>query len=116
MSWWPVSVIHQLSWMRRWNARHAQRTTSGLSGSPTESTWRSEERSNFFTTWSPAAINMRNAVGAEYHTVTRRSSTVLYHASASKRPPRTTLVAPLSHGAKIPYEVPVTHPGSAVHQ
>jgi len=102
--------------MRRWYTRHAQRTTSGLSGSPTDSTWRNDERSKRCATLSPAAISMRNAVGAEYHTVTRSSSMVRYQASASKRPPRTTLVAPLSHGEKMPYEVPVTQPGSAVHQ
>jgi len=27
-----------------------------------------------------------------------------------------TFVAPFSHGAKMPYDVPVTQPGSAVHQ
>src|SRR6476660_7512005 len=102
--------------MRRWYTRQPQRTTSGLSGSPTDSTWRNDERSYFSTSCSPAPISMRNAVGAEYQTVTRWSWIVLYHAAASNRPPRIRLVAPFSHGAKMPYEVPVTQPGSAVHQ
>src|SRR5690242_6650781 len=102
--------------MRRLYTRQPQRTTSGFNGSPTDSTWRSEDRSYFSTSCSPAAINMRNAVGAEYHTVMRCFWIVSYQSAASKRPPRITFVAPFSHGAKMPYDVPVTQPGSAVHQ
>src|SRR5690606_17969674 len=71
---------------------------------------------NCLTTSSPAPISILNAVGALYQTVIPKSSIVLYQLSGLKRPPTITFVAPFNHGPKIPYEVPVTQPGSAVHQ
>ena len=59
---------------------------------------------------------MRMAVGAVYHTVTRSSCRMRYQRSASKSASSTMLVMPFVRGAMIPYDVPVTHPGSAVHQ
>ena len=41
---------------------------------------------------------------------------MLYQRSASKSASSTTLVTPLVSGETMPYEVPVTQPGSAVHQ
>src|SRR3972149_844670 len=59
---------------------------------------------------------MRIAVGAVYQTETFCSWRMRYQRSASKSPSSTTLVTPLVKGAMMPYEVPVTQPGSAVHQ
>ena len=39
-----------------------------------------------------------------------------YQRSASKSASSTMLVTPSTNGAMMPYEVPVTQPGSAVHQ
>ena len=56
------------------------------------------------------------AVGAVYQTVTRWSCEVRYQRSASKSPSSTMLVTPWVSGEMMPYDVPVTQPGSAVHQ
>src|ERR1051325_7369197 len=63
----PVSVCHQVSTTgqrpfptTRWY--HIQ--ASGLIGSPTEPSSRSDDKSCFFTHWSPHRMNARIAVGA----------------------------------------------------
>jgi len=112
----PVSVCHQLSWKGRPKASSPQRTASGLSGSPTLAMKRRFLRSCFLTGSAPNFIIMRMAVGAVYQTLTFSVSRIPYQRSASKSPSSTMLVTPLVSGASIPYEVPVTQPGSAVHQ
>src|SRR3954452_18606598 len=102
--------------MRKSNTFIPQRTTSGFSGSPTLNICLKLDKSNFFTISSPAPINIRKAVGALYHTVTPYSSIILYQVSGLKRPPTITFDVPVNHGPKMPYDVPVTQPGSAVHQ
>ncbi len=67
-------------------------------------------------TSSPAFIRERMAVGAEYQTVTLCFSMNLYQASAEKPVSMTHWVTPRLQGPMMPYEVPVTQPGSAVHQ
>ena len=59
---------------------------------------------------------MRSAVGAVYQTVTRCSARIRYQRSASISSSSTMVVTPWVSGAITPYEVPVTQPGSAVHQ
>ena len=56
------------------------------------------------------------AVGAVYQMVTFCSSRIEYHRSASNSSSSIILVTPFTNGAIIPYDVPVTQPGSAVHQ
>ncbi len=112
----PVSVCHQLSWNGRPNASTPQRTASGLSGSPTLARKRSAAVRRRRTGSTPAFIIIRIAVGAVYHTLTFWSCRMSYHRSASKSPSSTMLVTPLVSGAMMPYDVPVTQPGSAVHQ
>ena len=55
-------------------------------------------------------------MGAEYQTLTRRFSMNPYQRSALKPESSTTCVTPLAQGPMIPYDVPVTQPGSALHQ
>src|SRR5690606_42149965 len=112
----PVSVIHHVSWMRLSNTCAPHLTTSGFNGSPTDNTWRSVDKSYSFTNASPAPISIRKAVGALYQMVTPKSSIALYQPSGEKRPPKMTVVTPLSQGENTPYAVPVNQPGSAVHQ
>src|SRR5438477_84128 len=62
----PVSVCHQVSTMGQrppptFSRYHIQ--ASGLIGSPTEPSNRSDERSCFFNHWSPHRMNARIAVG-----------------------------------------------------
>src|SRR5699024_9195612 len=90
--------------------------TSGLSGSPTDKILFSDDKSYLSIISSPALINILNAVGAVYHIVTLYSSIIPYQASGENLPPTIQFVTPFNQGLKIPYEVPVTHPGSAVHQ
>ena len=56
------------------------------------------------------------AVGAVYQTVTFSRARVSYQRAASKSCSSESIVQPIVSGAMMPYEVPVTHPGSAVHQ
>ena len=112
----PVSVCHQLSWNGRSNASTPQRTASGLSGSPTLARNRSAGSRRSRARSSPAFIIIRIAVGAVYQTLTRSRARISYQRTASKSLSSTTLVMPSESGATMPYEVPVTHPGSAVHQ
>lgn len=74
-----------------------------------------EERSCFLIISSPSFINALIAVGAEYQTVILCFSMNEYHPSRVKPESSTHCVAPLAHGPMIPYDVPVTQPGSAVH-
>ena len=112
----PVSVCHQLSWMGSPNASSPQRTASGFSGSPTLAMKRSAGCGCSRAISVPARISIRIAVGAVYQTLTCSSSRIRYQRPASKSPSSTTLVTPCASGAMIPYDVPVTQPGSAVHQ
>ena len=64
----------------------------------------------------PAFISIRIAVGAVYQTVTCSAARMRYQRSASKSASSTMLVSPWASGAMMPYDVPVTQPGSAVHQ
>ena len=64
----------------------------------------------------PVFIIIRIAVGAVYQTETSSSSRIPYQRSASKSASSTIIVTPFESGEMIPYEVPVTQPGSAVHQ
>jgi hypothetical protein len=64
----------------------------------------------------PSFISSRIAVGAEYQTVTRCFSMNWYQRSALKPASSTTCVTPFAQGPMMPYEVPVTQPGSALHQ
>src|SRR5699024_5575045 len=91
-------------------------TTSGFKGSPTDSTCRKALKSYCLLTSSPPPIRIRSAVGALYQIVIFNSSIAPYHDSGENLPPTTTFVARFSHGANIPEDVPVTQPGSAVHQ
>ena len=113
----PVSVCHQLSWIGRPNASIPQRTASGLSGSPTLAMKRSAGSG-----WStgrrrrpPASSCVPRSAPCTTRSPPRRARTS-YQRSASKSPSSTTLVTPSASGAMIPYDVPVTQPGSAVHQ
>ena len=112
----PVSVCHQLSWTVRPSACRPQTTTSGLSASPTLATCRRADRSNSPARSARARISIRSAVGAVYQTVTRWSCSTRYHRRASNSPASVTAVTPCVSGAISPYDVPVTQPGSAVHQ
>ena len=67
-------------------------------------------------TSSPSFINALIAVGAVYHTVILCFSMNEYQPSAVKPESSTHCVIPLDHGPIMPYDVPVTQPGSAVHQ
>src|SRR5208283_3823460 len=112
----PVSVCQKVSWNGLPNARSDQMTASALSGSPTLARCRRLDKSCRRTTSVPSFIRSRMAVGAEYQTVTRRLSMNSYQRSALKPESSTTWVAPFDHGPIMPYDVPVTHPGSALHQ
>ena len=112
----PVSVCHQLSWTVRWSDCCPQTTTSGLSASPTLATCRSADRSNSPARSARARISIRRAVGAVYQTFTWWSCSTRYQRRASNSPASVIAVTPCVSGAISPYDVPVTHPGSAVHQ
>ncbi len=98
----PVSVCHQLSWNGRPKTSWLHTTASGLSGSPTLARKRSARRSKRRTGSAPAFINMRIAVGAVYHTLTRSDSRMPYQRSRSKSASSTTMVTPLVSGAMMP--------------
>jgi len=75
-----------------------------------------DDRSNPRTTSRPARMNIRSAVGAVYQTVTRWSRRIRHQRRASNSAASQTTVTPRLSGAMMPYDVPVTQPGSAVHQ
>ena len=112
----PVSVCHQLSCTGSPSTSWPQTTASGFSGSPTLATKRKLDRSYSRASSGPAFISMRRAVGAVYQTVTRWSWRIWYQRSASNSASSTTHVTPWVSGVMMPYDVPVTQPGSAVHQ
>ncbi len=68
------------------------------------------------TVSTPPFIIIRTAVGAVYQTLIPSRWRIPYQRSASKSASSTTQLMPLLNGEMIPYEVPVTQPGSAVHQ
>ena len=51
-----------------------------------------------------------------YQTLTFWSRRMSYQRAASKSASSTIIVAPFTSGDTMPYDVPVTQPGSAVHQ
>ena len=112
----PVSVCHQLSWNGTPSVSSPQSTPSASSGSPTLAAKRSSGNDCRFASSGPALTSMRIAVGAVYHTATRCSARMRYQRAASKSSASTTSSAAFVSGAMMPYEVPVTQPGSAVHQ
>src|SRR3989344_423989 len=112
----PSSVCHQLSWKGRPNAFSPQNKACGLSGSPTLAKCLSDDRLYLLIISSPSAISILTAVGAVYQTFTLYSSIILYQRSGLNLPSNTTADAPFAHDPKISYAIPVTHPGSAVHQ
>src|SRR6266567_2189375 len=100
----PVSVCHHVSTTGQrpppiflWYHIHA----SGLIGSPTVPSRRSDERSCLATQWSPQRINARIAVGAVYRILTRYSSMIFQNLSGSGQlgaPSYMIVVAPLASG------------------
>src|SRR4051812_1133618 len=100
----PVSVCHQVSTigqrlppMTSWY--HIQ--ASGLIGSPTEPSSRSELKSCFFGHSTPHFIKARMAVGAVYRTVTPYFATMRQKRSGSGQfgaPSYMRLVAPFANG------------------
>ena len=112
----PVSVCHQLSSTGRSKVSWPQTTASGFSGSPTLATCRSADRSYSLASSPPVRISIRSAVGAVYQTVTRCPWRIRYQRRALNSPASQTTVTPWVSGATMPYDVPVTQPGSAVHQ
>ncbi len=73
-------------------------------------------RSYFRTTGVPSRMRRRMAVGAEYQTVILCFWMKAYQLSDEKPASSTACVTPLTQGPMMPYDVPVTQPGSAVHQ
>ena len=114
----PVSVCHQLSWIGRPSAStpHTHRLGVERLADARDEPQRGEVvlagRAS-----APTRIIMRTAVGAVYQTVTRSS---LEHrvpaVGVELAPRRRRCVTPIVSGAMMPYDVPVTQPGSAVHQ
>ena len=101
---WPVSVCHHVSTigqrpppMFSWYQSHA----SGLIGSPTEPSSRSEERSKPAGTSSPHFMKVRIVVGAVYRIVTSYSCTISHQrprCGVSGVPSYITEVARLASG------------------
>ena len=112
----PVSVCHQVSWIGFPSASSPQATTSGFSGSPTLAMWRRLDSSRPASGSAPAFMSIRSAVGAVYQTLTRSCSRIEYQRTASNSASSTMQVTPQASGETRPYDVPVTQPGSAVHQ
>jgi hypothetical protein len=101
---WPVSVCHQVSTIGQrpppmFSRYHIH--ASGLIGSPTVPSRRSEERSCFFGNSSPQRIIARIAVGAVYRIETRCFSTICQKRSLSGQsgaPSYMRQVAPAASG------------------
>src|SRR2546430_5052384 len=118
----PVSVIHHMSTIGQrpppivsWYQSHA----SGLIGSPTEPSNRSDFMSCLRTYSGPHFMNVRMAVGAQYRMLILYFSMIDHQRSLSGKsgvPSYMTPVEPFASGAKTMYECPVTHPMSAAHQ
>src|ERR1700731_1209494 len=100
----PVSVCHHVSTtgqrpppMFLWYHIHA----SGLIGSPTVPSNRNEDRSCFFTHWSPHRMKARIAVGAVYRMLMRFCAMIRQKRSGSGQfgaPSYINVVAPLARG------------------
>src|SRR3954463_269426 len=82
----PVSVCHQVSttgvWLPPMCSRY-QIQASGLIGSPTDPSRRSDERSCFSGNSLPQRMKLRIAVGAVYRIVARYFSTMSQNRSLS---------------------------------
>ena len=113
----PVSVCHQLSWMGSPNASIPQRTASGFRGSPTLAMNR---RSGHGCSRASVGASSHHHPDGRRRGVPDRTPALPgaagTSASASKSASSTTLVTPSASGARMPYDIPVTQPGSAVHQ
>src|SRR6266513_2216817 len=102
----PVSVIHQVSTMGHrpppivsWYQSQA----SGLIGSPTEPSRRSDDMSCFLGYSAPHFMNVRIAVGAQYRIETLYFSMIDHQRSLSGKsgvPSYMTPVVPFARGAK----------------
>src|SRR4029079_556479 len=119
---WPVSVCHHVSTTGARSppmTSRYQRHASGLIGSPTEPSTRSDDRSCRFGCSSPCFMNARIAVGAQYRIDTLYCSMISHqrsHAGVSGVPSYMTPVVPFASGPYTMYEWPVTQPMSAAHQ
>src|SRR5438876_1817853 len=100
----PVSVIHQVSTIGQrappmfWGY---QSQASGLMGSPTEPSRRSERMSCFWTYSGPHFMNVRIAVGAQYRIETLYFSMIDHQRSLSGKsgvPSYMTPVTPFASG------------------
>ena len=83
---WPVSVCHHVSTIGQRSVPmyfQYQIQASGLIGSPTVPSSRSEERSCFCGYSGPHRMNERMAVGAVYRMLTRRFSAIDHRRSRS---------------------------------
>src|ERR1041385_8861999 len=100
----PVSVCHHVSTIGQRPPPMTfqyQTHASGLIGSPTLPSRRSEDRSQRFGNWSPQRTNVRRAVGAVQRIVTPYFSTIRQNRSLSGKsgvPSYMTTVAPLESG------------------
>src|SRR5439155_8452444 len=86
MRMWPVSVCHHVSTIGHRSVPmyfQYQTHASGLIGSPTEPSSRSEERSCFCGYSGPQRMNARTAVGAVYRIVARYFSAMAHSRSLS---------------------------------
>src|SRR6266508_1669095 len=118
----PVSVCHHVSTMGHRSVPmyfQYQTQASGLMGSPTEPSSRSDDRSCFSGYSGPHRMKARIAVGAVYRMVAFRFSTIDHSRSRSGQsgaPSYRIDVAWFASGPYTMYECPVTHPMSAAHQ
>ena len=113
----PVSVCHQLSWIGRPNASSPQSTASGLSGSPTLAMKRSAGGVESLRAHPrPRASSCARRSAPCTRRVTRCRAGCRTSARRRSRASSTMLVTPCVSGEMMPYDVPVTQPGSAVHQ
>src|SRR3989338_2067516 len=112
----PVSVCHKLSWKGIPKTFSPHMTHFGFKGSPTLHKCLKLLKSYFFIILSSAAMSILIAVGAVYHTVILYFSIREYHFSASNLPEYSKVDIPFDQIPKMPYAIPVTQPGSAVHQ
>jgi len=87
-------------------------TTSGLSGSPAATRWRSDPIGRS----SARFAITRYSVGAMQSTFTRSRSSSSMRSSGSKRASCRSAVAPRSHGAMNTFRADFDHPLAAVHQ
>ena len=102
----PVSVIHQVSTIGQRDppiTSWYQSQASGLIGSPTEPSSRSERMSCFCGSSAPHFMNVRIAVGAQYRIETLYFSMIDHQRSLSGKsgvPSYMTPVVPFANGPK----------------